>query len=193
VQRQILAKEINRKGQSMKTGRVITITAVITIVALSLGATIGYNLSGRTSTVTVSVRNPSAMTTNSIFITSVGSETFVAFDTPLTSCCKNTVAGGTFDYPLSIEYSGAWIVHYWVQSYSGTESSIEGNLNGSGNSETWVTIYVEGYVEYTLCASATTLANDSSQYYPLTLGLFNQNATTTPSNPTIEVCSAMAV
>ena len=146
----------------------------------------------RTSTTTVTTStfrgNSSATTTNSVSTSSIGSETFVTFETTLTACCNSTTGGGTFDYPLSIESIGTWTMHYWVQNYSGTENSIEGNLNGAGNSETWITFSVEGYVGYTLCASATVLPPGP----PLTLSLFNQN-TTTGSNPTVEVCGTMAV
>ena len=84
-------------------------------------------------------------------------------------------------------------MHYWIQNYSGTENSFEGDLNGTGNSDIWIELPVMGVQEFTLCASATTLPNDSPQYYPLTVTLFNQNATTTDFNPTVLVCGTMAI
>jgi hypothetical protein len=174
---------------------------VVAIVALALGATIGYGLSsetsaGRTSTITQThtvTTSVSSTITNSASISSVGTETFVNFETALTACCNNTTGGATFDYPISVSYSGSWILHYWVQNFSGTLNSIEGNLKGSGSSSIWVTFNVVGIGQYTLCASATTVPDDSSQYNPLTLSLFNQNENTTASNPTVEVCGTMAV
>jgi len=189
----------------MQTRQVVSLISVIAVIALALGTTIGFSVSsGRTSTLTqtrtvttsVSPGNSSTTTSNSISISSVGSETFVTFETTLTACCNNTIAGGTFVYPLSVNYSGGpWLLHYWVQNYSGTQNSINGNLIGSDNSETWITFYVTGYVEYTLSASATKMPNDSPQLYdlPLTLTLLNQNESATGSNSTVEVCGTIGV
>ncbi len=148
----------------------------------------------RTFTVTTSVfrANSTSITANSISISTVGSETFVSFDTTLAGCCNKT-EGAALDYPISISYGGSWILHYWVQNFSGPLNTIEGNLNGSGSSSIWITFNVAGVAQYTLCASATTLPDDSSQYSPLRLSLFYQNENTTVSNPTVEVCGTMAV
>ncbi len=136
----------------------------------------------------------SLSSSNSISISSVGSETFVTFET--TIGINTTVGGATFVYPISINYNGGpWLLHYWVQNYSGTQNSISGNLIGSVNSSIWITFYVSGYVEYTLCASATKMPNDSPRQFdlPLTLAVFNQNETAIGSNSTVEVCGTMGV
>jgi hypothetical protein len=185
----------------LQVRNVLLLSVALVFTALILGATIGYGLSsGRTSTitqthtVTISVfPGNSSTTTNSVSVSSVGTETFVTFETTLNACCNNTTEGAQFDYPISISYGGLWLLHYWVENFSGGINSIEGNLNGSGSSSIWITFNVAGVVEYTLCASATTLPDDSSQYNPLTLSLLNQNENTTVSNPTVEVCGTMAV
>lgn len=162
----------------MKTGHMIVMVAVI---ALVVGLTIGYML-GSSST-----------STNRMSISSVGNETFVTFHTTLSACTGCNNFGTTFVYPISINYNNSWILHYWIENYTGTENTISGNLVGSGNSETWITFY--GYGEYTLCASATRLpSNDTQLFNPiLTLTVIAQNESTTASNPTIEVCGTMAV
>jgi hypothetical protein len=160
-------------------GMKIGIVAVV-LVAILFGATVGY-LVGTSARQTVTA--PS--------VTTVGSEIFVTFHTTL-NACNACSGGGTFTYPLSINYSGGpWILHYWVQSYSGTQNSISGNLVGSGNSSIWITFYVGGYVEYTLCASATPAGNNYPVQYPLTLSSLGQNVTSTGS--TVETCGTMAV
>jgi len=189
----------------MKTGLV----AVVLVAAILFGATAGFlvGTSARqtvtatfvpVTTVICASNNCHQSQLTSASVTTVGSETFVTFHTTLNACtaCSYTIGGGTFVYLLSVNYSGGpWILHYWVQNYSGTQNSINGNLIGSGNSEIWITFYVAGYVQYTLCASATKAPNDSPQLYdlPLTLSLFNQNETATNSNSTAEVCGTMAV
>lgn len=180
--------------------------ASLLVVALIMGAVSGTVLFPRTLTRTVTLTQTvtnsifsgsPTIATNSVSVTSVGSETFVGWHTILACAgCDNTTAGATFDYPLSVNYSGGpWILHYWVQNYSGTQNSINGNLIGSGNSEIWITFNVAGYAQYTLCASATKAPNDSPQQFdlPLTLSLLNQNETAIGSNPTAEVCGSMAV
>jgi hypothetical protein len=161
----------------MKVG----IVAVV-LVAILFGAIVGY-LVGTSARQTVTA--PS--------VTTVGSEIFVTFHTTL-NACNACSGGGTFTYPLSLNYSGGpWILHYWVQNYTGTQNSISGSLVGSGNSSIWITFYVGGYVEYTLCASATKAPNDSQQLYdlPLTLSSLGQYLVTT--NSTVETCGTMAV
>lgn len=168
-----------RVWRGMKVG----IVAVV-LVAILFGATAGY-LVGTSARQTVTA--PS--------VTTVGSEIFVTFHTTL-NACNACSGGGTFTYPLSLNYSGGpWILHYWVQNYSGTQNSINGNLIGSGNSEIWITFYVAGFVQYTLCASATKMPNDSPQLYdlPLTLSSLGQYVTATNSNSTVETCGTMAV
>jgi hypothetical protein len=152
----------------------------VVLVAILFGATAGY-LVGTSARQTVTA--PS--------VTTVGSEIFVTFHTTL-NACNACSGGGTFTYPLSLNYSGGpWILHYWIQNYSGTQNSISGNLVGSGNSSIWITFYVGGYVEYTLCAIATKAGNDSSQQFPLTLSSLGQYVITT--NSTVETCGTMAV
>ncbi|GEM_PF-4965652 len=172
----------------MKTG----IVAVL-LVAILFGATAGY-LVGTTTRVTATVT--SLATVGSIVyaepsITNFHSEIDVTFHTVLNACTGCT-GGGSFTYPLSVNYSGGmWILHYWVQNYSGTQNSISGNLVGSGNSSISITFYVDGYVEYTLCASATPAGNDYPVQYPLTLSSLGQNVTSTGS--TVETCGTIAV
>ena len=132
------------------------------------------------------------------FTSTVGSETFVTWSTTLNTCASCTSHGGgaTFTFPLSITYGGGpWSLHYWVQNFTGTQNSISGNMLGSGNSSIWITFYVGGYAQYTLCASATKLANDSPQLYnlPLTLAGLNRNVTATGSNSTVESCGTLTV
>ena len=164
-------------------GMKVGIVAVV-LVAILFGATAGY-LVGTSARQTVTA--PS--------VTTVGSEIFVTFHTTL-NACNACSGGGTFTYPLSLNYSGGpWILHYWLQNYSWTQNSINGNLIGSGNSEIWITFYVAGYVEYTLCASATKMPNDSPQQFglPLTLSSLGQYVTAANSNSTVETCGTMAV
>lgn len=190
----------------MRNKAVASLLVVVVLVSVGAGYLIGTT-SQHTQTTTATeftqttvytLGSPLITTTNSISISSVGSETFVTFLITLTACtsCNNTVGGATFTYPLSINYGGGpWGLHYWVENFSGTQNSINGNLVGSGNSDTWITFYVAGYAQYTLCASATKFPNDSPQLFdiPLTLSLFDQNESATESNSTVEVCGTMAV
>lgn len=132
--------------------------------------------------------------------TSVSMEEFQTTcpSTTTTSQDASTV-GATFVFPISINYSGSWWLAYWVENYSQSgpsQRNILGNLTGSGNYQTTVTMNVVGYVERTLCASATKL--DSLQEN-LTLSVlptgFNgvNTDSTTASNSTAEVCATMGV
>ena len=112
----------------------------------------------------------------------MGSQTYITFLKTLTACCNNTI-GATFDYPISVNYSGSWNLVYSVEY-----GNISGNLNGSGNHEIWIKFNVTGYVQYTLCANAAKL--DSSQDN-LTLMVLTTTKSTTASST--EVCSTMAV
>jgi hypothetical protein len=172
------------------------IVAVV-LVAILFGATAGYlvGTSARQTVTATSLTTLGSVVYDEPSVTTVGSETFVTFHTTL-NACNACSGGGTFTYPLSLNYSGGpWILHYWVQNYSGTQNSINGNLIGSGNSEIWITFHVGGYVQYTLCASATKGPNDSPQLYdlPLTLSSLGQDVTATNSNSTVETCGTMAV
>ena len=133
-----------------------------------------------------------------VSITTVDDETFVTWHTTLNTCaaCTSHGGGATFTIPLSVNYSGGpWSLHYWVQNFTGTQNSISGSLYGSGNSSIWITFYVAGYAEYTLCASATKFSTNSSQQnnLPLTLGGLGPSESTTNSTQTVETCGTMAV
>ena len=156
---------------------------LVVVILVSLGA--GYFF-GTTS------QRP-----NLVSITTIRDETFVTWHTTLNNCASCTASGGgaTFTFPLDINYSGGpWSLHYWVQNYTGTQNSISGSLNGSGNSSIWITFYVAGYAEYTLCVSATprTLSPQQS-VLPLTLSGLSRSVSTTNSTLTVEGCSTMAV
>lgn len=178
----------------MKNGTI----ASLLVVALIIGVAFGTVLFPRTlthtvtltQTVTTSVflRNSSAMATNSVSITTVNSGIYVTIQTTLSACSACTLPTATmFTYSFSINYSGGpWILHYWVENYTGTQNAISGNLVGSGNSDIWISFYAAG--QYTLCGIATKGPND----IPLTLSLFGKNASTTASNQYVEVCGAMA-
>jgi hypothetical protein len=171
-----------------------SVIAVILVTVLS-GATAGYlvGTSARATLTATSLTTVSSVAYQEPAVTTVASGIYVTFHTTL-NACNSCSGGGTFTYPLSLNYSGGpWILHYWVQNYSGTQNSISGNLVGSGNSSIWITFYVGGYVQYTLCASATKAPNDSPQLYnlPLTLSSLGQNVTTKGS--TAETCSTLAV
>ena len=174
------------------------VIAALLVAAIIVGAGAGYllgNVNERTTTTT----RLEYSTANSESVTTVGSETFVDFHTTLASCptCHTTIGATKFTYTLSVNYSGGpWMLHYWVQNFTGTQSSINGNLIGSGNhSEIWISFYVAGYAQYTLCASATKLPNDSPQRYdlPLTLSLIDKTDTAANSDSTAEVCGTLAV
>ena len=193
----------------MQTRHVVALIITIAVLALALGATIGYSLSsgriytttqtGKTSTTTqtytvtttsIFLGNSSTTVTNSpnsssqsVQTYTVGSQTYITFLKTLTACCNNTSVGATFDYPVSINYTGSWNLVYSVEY-----GNISGNLNGSGNHEIWIKFDVTGYVQYTLCANATKL--DSSQDN-LTLMVLTTTKSTTASST--EVCSTMAV
>ena len=179
------------------------IAVVLIVVALFAGAGIGYfgsTLSQTTipKTYTITQGFTTSQRANPVSITSVGDETFVTWHTTLNTCaaCTSHGGGATFTFPLSVNYSGGpWSIHYWVQNSTGTQNSISGSLNGSGNSSIWITFNVAGYAQYTLCASATKLPNDSQQQYdlPLTLSSLGQYATAANSTPTVETCGTMAV
>jgi len=168
----------------MKNKAVASLLVVVILVSLGVGYFIG----------TTSQR------ANLVSITTVSDETFVTWHTTLNNCASCTASGGgaTFTFPLSINYSGGlWSLHYWVQNYTGTQNSISGSLYGSGNSSIWITFYVAGYAEYTLCVSATPLPLSPQQSdLPLTLSGLSPNVSTTPkmnSTSTAEACSTMAV
>jgi hypothetical protein len=141
-----------------------------------------------TQTITVHTLGGSPTTTNLVSITTVGSETFITWSSTLRPAGNNI--GATFVYPVSVNYSGPWSLHYWVENYTGTQNSISGNLIGSGNSEIWITF--SAHAQYTLCASATKLPSDSAYSPVLTLSVLGRNGNTTASNPTVEVCGTMA-
>jgi len=135
---------------------------------------------------------------NPVSITTVNDETFVTWRTTLNTCASCTSGGGggaTFTYPLSVNYGGGqWSLHYWVQNFTGTQNSISGNLNGSGDSSIWITFYVAGYAQYTLCVSATKLPFSPQQSeLPLTLSGLSRSVSTTNSTSTVEACGTMAV
>ena len=167
----------------MRNGAIATLLVVIILVSLGAGYFFGAT----------------SQRTNLVSVTTVSDETFVTWRTTLNTCASCTSGGGggaTFTFPLSINYSGGpWSLHYWVQNFSGTQNSISGSLNGSGNSSIWITFYVAGYAQYTLCASATKLPNDSQQQYdlPLTLSSLGQYASAANSTSTVETCGTMAV
>ena len=173
----------------MRNGAVASLLVVAILVSLGAGYFVG----------TTGQRTPNSQaTTNLVSMTTFRTETFVTWHTTLNTCASCTSHGGgaTFTYPLAVNYSGGrWGLHYWVQNFSGTQNSISGDLNGSGDSQISITFYVAGYVQYTLCASATKLPNDSQQGYelPLTLGGLGPSESTTNSTSTVEVCGTMAV
>ena len=165
----------------MKNKAVASLLVVVILVSLGVGYFIG----------TTSQR------ANLVSITTVGDETFVTWHTTLNNCASCTRSGGgaTFTFPLNVNYSGGlWSLHYWVQNFTGRQNSISGSLNGSGNSQIWITFYVAGYAEYTLCVSATKLPLSPQQSdFPLTLSGLSRSMSTTNSTSTVEACSTMAV
>lgn len=189
----------------MRNGVIASLLAVLILISLGAGYFFGTSsqraqtstAAESTQTITIYTRGNSPATANLISITSVRDETFVTWSTTLNTCASCTTHGGgsTFTYPLAVNYSGGqWDLHYWVQNFSGTQNSISGNLNGSGNSQIWITFYVAGYAQYTLCASATKLPNDSQQNgLPLTLSGLGPSESTTNSTSAVEVCGTMAV
>jgi hypothetical protein len=152
----------------MQTRQVVALVIVVAIIALALVATLGYPTSR------------SLLPTTSFDITFTGPDTTV---------------GGHFYYLISINYSGSWNLVYWVENFGTSPTNITneylGNLNGSGNFQTTISFYVVGYVEKTLCANATELKSQNN--LALTLTIFNTTNSTTPSNPTVEVCGTMGV
>jgi hypothetical protein len=176
------------------------IIAALVIVLVIASAGVGYfigttsqraqpsTVTEYTQTITVYTLGSSSATTNLVSITTVGSETFVTWNTTLRPTGNNV--GTTFVYPISVNYTGQWSLHYWVENYTGTQNSISENLIGSGNSEIWITF--SAYAQYTLCASATKLPSDSVSSPTLTLSVLGQNGDTTASDPTVEVCGTMA-
>ena len=175
-----------------------SLLAVVILVSLGAGYFIGTTsqraqtstATKYTQTITVYTLGSSSATTNLVSITTVGSETFVTWNTTLRPTGNNV--GTTFVYPISVNYTGQWSLHYWVENYTGTQNSISENLIGSGNSEIWITF--SAYGQYTLCASATKFPTDSSRQYslPLTLGVLGPSQSTTNSTSTVEVCGTMA-
>ncbi|MGI0078576.1 MAG: hypothetical protein ACRECH_03035 [Nitrososphaerales archaeon] len=97
-----------------------------------------------------------------------------------------------FPFPISVNYSGSWMLTYWAENGTATQNNVKGNISASGNYMTTVTIYGVGYVEKTLCANATKL--DSKQNVSLTLTVLTTDFTnsTTASNPSVEVCATVA-
>ena len=103
-------------------------------------------------------------------------------------------------YSVSINYSGSWNLVYWGENGTVPQNSstipgqpqwqynVKGDLNGSGNYEAKITTYGVGYGANALCAKATKL---DSQNLTLTLTVLTQQLTssTTPSNPSVEVCA----
>lgn len=165
----------------MKNKAVASLLVVVILVSLGAGYFIGTT-SQRASLVS---------------ITTVGDETFVTWHTTLNNCASCTASGGgaTFTFPLSVNYSGAlWSLHYWVQNLTGTQNSISGSLDGSGNSQISITFYVAGYAEFTLCASATKFSLSPQQGdLPLTLSGLSRSVSTTNSTSTVVACGTMAV
>jgi uncharacterized protein (UPF0333 family) len=180
----------------MKNEAIASLLVVVILASAGAGYFIGTTsqraqtstATESTQTITVYTLGSSPTTTNLVSVTTVGSETFVTWNATLRPTGNN--AGATFVYPISVNYTGPWSLHYWVENYTGTRNSISGNLIGSGNSEIWITF--SAYAQYTLCASATKLPNDSAYSSTLTLSVLGQNGDTTASDPTVEVCGTMA-
>ena len=179
---------------------IASLLAVAVIVGIACGTVFFPRTLTLTTTQTATQTTilPTSQRTSLVSIKTVGNETFVTWNTTLNTCASCTSHGGgaTFTFPLSVNYSGGpWSLHYWVQNFTGIQNSISGSLYGSGNSSIWITFYVAGYAEYTLCASATKLPNDSQQQYdlPLTLSSLGQYATAANSTSTVETCGTMAV
>ena len=153
------------------------------VIGVALGSTLFGTKPAQTNTVA----------TSSIAVGN-SSQIYATFLKSPITCCGNTNEGGALTYSLSIEYNGGpWMMHYWIQNYQGTEISFQGHLNGTGNTDIWIKLPVIGVAEYTLCASGTPLPNDLPQYYPLTVTLFNQNATNTRFEDTVLVCGSMGI
>ena len=101
------------------------------------------------------------------------------------------------NFGISINYSGSWRLVYWghngtVTQYNYTQYNVKGNLTGSGNHGITVVTYAVGYEENTLCANATKL--DSQPNITLTLWVLTSQLTnsSTPSDPSAEVCATIA-
>jgi len=111
-----------------------------------------------------------------------GTQTYITYNTTL-GCCNSPVGYATFVIPFSISYNGSWNLHYWLED---VPNSIEGNLNGSGNSDISINFYGAGV--YNLCVNATKL--DSSQNNLTLAVLMSTNSTVAP-NATVEACGSM--
>lgn len=188
-------------GYSLSSGRTFTITQTGKVTTTTQNYTITTSVFlGNSSTTTNSVSPTTTVwccastqetsfysittASNSVTTSIVGSQTYITFYETVSGCCNNTSGVTPFTYPISVNYSGSWKLAYWVQDVNG----IEENLNGSANSEIWITFNVAGVVQDTLCANATKL--DSSQNN-LTLVVLTATKSTTAAS--IEVCVTMAV
>lgn len=95
-----------------------------------------------------------------------------------------------FAFPVSVNYSGSWMLAYWAENGGPTQNNVKGNISGSGNYMTTVTLYGVGYVERTLCANATKL--DTKQNSTLTLTVLAQTNSTTAFTRSVEACGTAA-
>ena len=108
------------------------------------------------------------------------------FQSPLTT------TGVLGDYPISVNYAGSWTLVYWEINYGPQNNMINqtlGNLTGSGNYQTILTLSIVG--EKTVCANATRL--DSQGSISLTLTVLTSTKSTTASDPTALACGSLAV
>ncbi len=170
------------------------VVTMLVLAVLVVGSGIGYfanNVAGHATTKTT-VSTYTLILTKGIVPESSQTSSPTAFTT-------------YFDFPVSVNYSGAWNLAYWGQNgtasqgyqvycnacYGGTTRyNVYGSLSGSGEYQMDVTTYGLGYVENTLCVEAAILGAATGN---LTLTVLGEAGTATSLNPTAEVCATLAV
>jgi hypothetical protein len=178
----------------VRTNQVIALISVVTIAALAAGTTIGYSISpGKTRTVSSTVMLATTATTilTSTLYFSLSDQSSLNTSTLSTAIESYNSTYFPWSYPMSVSvnYSGSW--HLTYRGYDGgiysPPNNVSGTKNGTGFYQTTVTLYGIGYVERTLCATATKL--DSSS---LTLLLSVSGQTNTTNYQTATECATVA-
>ena len=137
----------------MKTGHLIAAVIVIAVIALALGATIGYSISsGRISTTTVYTASISS------------SSCYYVLPQPVPCLIGQ-------NFTLSVNYTGHWELFYQGWNCLGKDCGItttNGSYTGTGFSSGTITVQGAGN-GWTLCAQAEKL-DSSTPAITLTIG-----------------------